>query len=244
MFQKKIFASLAYWRLIAAVSALLENFLSPTTPALKICGVTSAPDAEKLAQLGVEALGINFWDQSRRYCPPESAARFLPGLSDRILRVGVFVNADPDLPRKLLTNGIIDIAQFHGDEDLSYCEAFADAHLPFFKAIGMTDEADLPSALDYPASALLLDAHAPGLYGGTGRTIDWKAVARFINNASPPPVILAGGITPGNATEALLQSRACALDVASGAESSPGEKDFNKIRALLASVRSYPSNAE
>ena len=226
------------------MSELLNSFLDPVVPALKICGITTAGDAERLAELGVDALGVNFWDQSKRYCSPRLASTFLPTLANHILRVGVFVNADPSLPRQLLAEGLIDVAQFHGDEDLAYCEAFADSHLPFFRAIGMQRESDLTSALQIPARALLVDAHAPGLYGGTGRTIDWKTVAHFITGNSPPPVILAGGITPENASEALRTSRACALDVASGAESTPGIKDFGKVDALLATVRSLGNSAD
>ena len=64
--------------------ALLNSFLSPATPTLKICGITTASDAERLAELGVDALGINFWDQSKRYCTPQTASEFLPALANRI----------------------------------------------------------------------------------------------------------------------------------------------------------------
>jgi len=222
---------------------LLDSFLSSAAPSLKICGVTTVNDANRLTELGVHALGVNFWPESRRYCPPEAARQFLPALKDRILRVGVFVNADPALPRTLLANDLIDVAQLHGDEDPAYCEAFAGEDLPFFKAIGVAEDSNLASLLHYPASGILLDAHAPGLYGGTGHTIDWDAVARFIDHQSSPPVILAGGITPQNAVEALRTTRACALDVASGAESSPGIKDFEKVSALLGALSSSCDNA-
>ncbi|MEO1825518.1 MAG: phosphoribosylanthranilate isomerase [Roseibacillus sp.] len=219
---------------------LLDSFLSPNQPSLKVCGVTTPDDANELARVGVSALGINFWPESRRYCTPEHARHFLPSLSDRILRVGVFVNADPDLPRRLQDEGLIDVAQFHGDEDYSYCERYSREGLPFFKAIGVGDQSDVPSALQYNATALLLDAHAPGVYGGTGRTIDWNTAASFVEEQSAPPIILAGGITAENAAEALLTSQPCALDIASGAESSPGIKDFGKIASLLEVLRSPP----
>jgi len=222
---------------------LLDSFLSSAAPSLKICGVTTVDDANRLTELGVHALGVNFWPESRRYCPPNTARQFLPPLKDRILRVGVFVNADPALPRNLLADDLIDVAQLHGDEDPAYCEAFAGEDLPFFKAIGVTEDSNLASALQCPANGILLDAHAPGVYGGTGRTIDWETVTQFIDHHSSPPVILAGGITPQNAAEALRTTRACALDVASGAESSPGIKDFEKVSALLETVGSPLDNA-
>ena len=222
---------------------LLDSFLSSAAPSLKICGVTTVDDANRLTELGVHALGVNFWPESRRYCPPNTARQFLPTLKDRILRVGVFVNADPALPRSLLADDLIDVAQLHGDEDPAYCEAFAEEDLPVFKAIGVTEDSNLASALQCPANGILLDAHAPGVYGGTGRTIDWETVTQFIDHHPSPPVILAGGITPQNAAEALRTTRACALDVASGAESSPGIKDFEKVSALLETVGSPLDNA-
>jgi len=222
------------------VLRLLDSFLSPNRASLKVCGVTTSDDANELARVGVAALGINFWPQSKRYCPPEEARQFLPTLSDRILRVGVFVNADLDLPRQLHAEGLIDVAQFHGDEDYSYCERYSREGLPFFKAIGVGDGSEISAALQYDATALLLDAHAPGVYGGTGRTIDWNTAASFVEEKSAPPIILAGGITVENAAESLLTSQACALDIASGAESTPGIKDFGKISALLEILRSLP----
>jgi phosphoribosylanthranilate isomerase len=191
----------------------------------------------RLADLGVEALGVNFWEGSKRYCPPAAAGDFLPPLAGRILRVGVFVNADPSLPRQLLGEGLIDVVQLHGDEDPGCCEAFKQESSPILKAVGVSGAADLVEALRYPVDGLLLDTHAPGVYGGTGERFDWSLVKEFVARHSPPPIILAGGITPDNAAEALASTGAVALDVASGAESSPGVKDFDKVAALLKATR-------
>jgi phosphoribosylanthranilate isomerase len=218
------------------VPALLDSFLDPATPSLKVCGITIPDDAEQLAALGVPALGVNFWPQSKRYCPPESAAAFLHALEDRILRVGVFVNADPELPARLFREGLIDLIQFHGDETPADCAAFATLNLPFIKAIGVDSPAALEGAAEYKAQGLLLDAHAPGIYGGTGQTIDWVLARDYVDTHPQSPLILAGGITPENAAEALAAVRPAALDVASGSESEPGIKDFNKVSTLLAKV--------
>lgn len=211
---------------------LLTNFLDPSAPSLKVCGVTLPDDAEQLAALGVPALGVNFWPQSKRYCSPESAANFLPALKDRILRVGVFVNSGPELPAQLFQDGLIDLIQFHGDETPEDCVAFAALNIPFIKAIGVNSAASLEHSEDYRAAGLLLDAHAPGIYGGTGETIDWTLARQFIDSHPDLPLILAGGITPDNAADALATVRPAALDVASGSESEPGIKDFTKVSAL------------
>ena len=113
------------------------SFLDPSQTSLKICGVTLADDAARLIELGVPALGINFWPSSKRYLAPESAISILQSCAGKILRVGVFVNADPALPRQMLEDKLIDLAQFHGDETPAYCAPFADASLPFIKAIGV-----------------------------------------------------------------------------------------------------------
>lgn len=212
------------------------SFLAPDRPSLKICGVTLAADADKLAELGVDALGANFWPKSKRYLAPELAG-FLRDLDGRILRVGVFVNAGPDLPRQLFDDGLIDVIQLHGDETPADARPFAEAGIPFLKALGVRNVEDLAAARDFHASGLLLDAHAPGIYGGTGQTIDWTLARTFVEQHPDLPLILAGGITAENATAAIEAVRPAALDIASGAESSPGVKDFHKVAALLAACQ-------
>lgn len=209
---------------------MFARFLDPKSCSLKICGVTLASDAEQLADLKVDALGANFWPKSKRYLDPEKAD-FLKDLADRILRVGVFVNAGTDLPRRLYEEGYIDAVQLHGDEPASELLILSEAGVPLIRAATLAGAK--PPAV--PA-ALLLDAHAPGVYGGTGQTIDWEAAATFVREYPRLPVILAGGIVPENAAEAIRHVRPCAIDIASGAESAPGIKDFDKVRALQAAV--------
>ena len=207
------------------------RFLAPSPVSLKICGVTSAADAERLAEMGIEALGANFWPQSKRYLDPASAG-FLRDLAGRILRVGVFVNAGPDLPRRLVEEGLIDVVQLHGDETPADAAVFRDANIPFLKAIGVKGLADLELAREFGAAGILLDAHAPGIYGGTGQMIDWALARSFTEQNPDLPLILAGGITPDNVAPAVQAVRPAALDVASGAELRPGVKDFDKVAAL------------
>jgi len=214
----------------------MSDFLDPSTTSLKICGVTQESDAQALIDLGVQAIGVNFWPQSKRYISPEDAESILNLCAGKIVRVGVFVNADPELPKRLLESGQIDLAQFHGDETPEYCSFFADASLPFIKAIGVKNKASLENITDYRASAILLDTPAPGVYGGTGEVFDWTHAQDFIAKHPNTPVLLAGGITPNNAAEAIAQVHPCALDIASGAELSPGIKDSAKVKALISAL--------
>ncbi|MEI8037448.1 MAG: phosphoribosylanthranilate isomerase [Verrucomicrobiota bacterium] len=216
---------------------LLERFLDPSTVSLKICGVTTRDDAVRLVALGVDALGVNFWPRSQRYLAPELAG-WLRELAGKILRVGVFVNEPAALPLRLIRAGLLDVVQLHGDETPEEAATYQDGGVPFFKAIGVKTLADLERAAEYGAQAILLDAHAPGVYGGTGRTFDWHSARAFKSRHPQLPVILAGGIVPANAALAAAAVRPAALDVASGAELAPGRKDFDKVAALLAALHS------
>ena len=214
----------------------LNRFLAPERTSLKICGVTTQSDAERLAEMNVDALGANFWPKSKRFLSPESAG-FLSSLSGRILRVGVFVNAGPELPRQLFEDGLIDLIQLHGDETPDDAQPLIEAGIPFIKALGIQSADDFEKAHLFGAQSILLDAHAPGVYGGTGRTMDWNLARDFVIGNPDLPLVLAGGITSENASAAISAVHPAALDIASGAESSPGVKDFEKVAALLAACR-------
>lgn len=220
--------------------SLLERFLDPAVVSLKICGVTTRADAERLAAMGVDALGVNFWPKSKRYLPPEDAA-WLRDLGGKILRVGVFVNEPPELPLRLVGEGLLDVVQLHGDETPEDAAAYREAGTPFIKAIGVKTRADLLRATDFGADAVLLDAHAPGIYGGTGEVFDWEVASEFRRRNPGLPVILAGGIVPGNAGLAAMSVQPAALDIASGAEVSPGIKDFEKVASFLTALHRRPT---
>ncbi len=215
---------------------LLERFLSSADVSLKICGVTRPEDAERLAALHIDALGVNFWPHSRRHVPAPEAL-WLRNLAGEILRVGVFVNESSELPVRLFESGLIDLVQLHGDETPEDAEALRDAGIPFIKAIGVKTRDDLERAVDFGATGILLDAHAPGVYGGTGETFDWNVAVDFRERHPDLPIILAGGIVAENAGLAATTVKPAALDVASGAESQPGVKDFAKVNAIAAAIR-------
>lgn len=209
----------------------LEFFVKKGT-SLKICGVTLQSDAEKLAAMGVHAVGFNFWPLSKRYLDPRPN-RWMKELAGGILRVGVFVNEASDLPYRLYGEGMIDVVQLHGDETPERVGGFVKAGIPIIKAVGVRNFSDIDVAGSFGSDAVLLDAHAPKVFGGTGETFDWGLARAFGKSFPAIPMILAGGITPENAGQAVEEVRPCALDVASGAEVSPGVKDFGKVAELL-----------
>jgi phosphoribosylanthranilate isomerase len=209
----------------------LARFLDRSHVSLKICGVTTCADGGRLADMGVDALGVNFWPSSKRYLAAAEAG-WLLDLAGRILRVGVFVNEQGDLPVRLYDAGLIDVIQLHGDELPEDLVAIHAAGAPVIKAIGVKTRSDLSRAVEFGAAAILLDAHAPGVYGGTGVPFDWDVAVDFQQQHPELPVILAGGITAANAGMASARVRPAALDIASGAESVPGMKDFDKVAAI------------
>ncbi len=205
-------------------------------PSLKICGVRNEHDIEAIAQLGVHALGFNFWPKSKRYCEPDKAAHLARLVTGRILRVGVFVNNAIPLASDLIEECVIDAVQLHGDETQDDIHYFTQQNIPVILAKNPNHLPDYP--LPKENFALLIDTPAGKDYGGTGKTFDWQIAAEFKKQNPNTPLILAGGINPQNAHNALQQVSPAALDIASGAEISPGIKDIDKVQQLLDIVNS------
>ncbi|MGJ8697565.1 MAG: phosphoribosylanthranilate isomerase [Verrucomicrobiaceae bacterium] len=209
---------------------MLKSFFSPRT-SLKICGVTTPADAQMLVDCHVDAIGLNFWPQSKRYCSPDHAKTFAVDLAGKILRVGVFVNNALPLAKNLFQKGIIDVVQLHGDESLDDIRHFLTSNIPVIRAVSAEHLPDYE--LPTENFALLIDTPAGKDYGGTGQTFDWSIARDFIAKHPNTPVILAGGLNPDNAADAIAQVSPCAIDIASGAELSPGHKDPQKVQALV-----------
>jgi phosphoribosylanthranilate isomerase len=224
------------WHCEHPVAQQFMDFLSTDQTSLKICGVRTEADAHGLIELGVDAVGFNFWPNSKRYLDPKDAF-WLKDLEGEILRVGVFVNQAVELSLRLISEGMIDVVQLHGDETPETVAIFSKAGIKVIKALGVKTTADIEIAGQYDANAILLDAHAPVVFGGTGETFDWSLALDFKSRYPNTAMILAGGITPSNIAEAIRQVRPAAIDVASGAELSPGVKDFTKVQELLAACR-------
>jgi phosphoribosylanthranilate isomerase len=205
---------------------------------VKICGLTSLDDALAAVDSGADYLGFNFYAKSPRCVEPEACARITGELSRREARVktvGVFVNHSPAQVAALMDQCGLDLAQLHGDEQVEFLPELRGRA---FKVVrGATPaEAELQAlALFGPGRpAFLLDAHAPGLYGGTGQLADWEAAAAL---AARFPIFLAGGLTPENVAAAAAQVRPWGVDVASGVEAAPGKKDTAKMKAFVENAR-------
>ncbi len=200
--------------------------------AIKICGITCYEDAALAIKLGANALGFNFFRPSPRFIECAAARDIIRRLPPLAATVGVFVNVDDpaDVDAAARAAGV-QVIQLHGDESPDYCRRLES--WPLIKAVRVGPEWGDGRLPAYPVRALLLDARDDQLFGGTGRTFDWSLARRVAPGMS---IILAGGITPDNAAEAIRRVQPYAIDVCSGVEMAPGKKDPVKMAALIREV--------
>jgi phosphoribosylanthranilate isomerase len=194
---------------------------------VKICGITRLEDALQAVQAGADALGFVFHNSSPRYLPPEKAAAIIRELPPFVQAVGLFVNSEVDFVNVIADLCRLDLVQLHGDETPQYCDL---VRRRVIKAFRVKDINSLDSVKNYRVAGVLLDAYSPQAYGGTGVSFNWD----FVENAAAfGPIVLAGGLNPENAREAVERVRPYALDVSSGVEASPGIKDPDKVAAFI-----------
>lgn len=200
--------------------------------AVKICGITRVEDGLAAAHGGAHAIGLVFYPPSPRCVTPAQAAAIIRALPPFVTTVGLFVDAPEQEVRAVLARAPVELLQFHGAEPPDYCRQFG---LPYMKAVRVRQGVDLLQyASDYSdAKALLLDAYVDGTHGGTGRTFDWNLIPREL----PLPIVLSGGLDPGNVADAVRRVRPWAVDVSSGVEAAKGIKDAAKIAAFITGVR-------
>jgi phosphoribosylanthranilate isomerase len=215
------------------IPAGLRRWLDGGRPGVKICGLTREEDALAAIAAGADALGFNFYPRSKRALRLADTAPWIGRLPAEIGRVAVVVQPDEELLQALADSGLFHALQFHGGEDANFCARWGGEF--YIKARAIPDEAAVSEALQDPAPCLLLDAHAPGVYGGTGQVIDWTRAARVVREAGKP-VVLSGGLNPRNAAAAVAAVQPAAIDAASGVEVSPGVKDEALMRGLVQAV--------
>jgi phosphoribosylanthranilate isomerase len=200
---------------------------------IKICGIKTLKDAFAAIEAGTDYLGFNFYPKSVRFIEKEACAEITSVLKKeqpQIKLVGVFVNSSVDEVKNILDTCSLDLAQLHGDETP---EMFAQLAPRAFKAFrGIPSDVVGYERNDVPA--FLVDAAVKGVYGGSGVTADWSVAAKL---AKQYPILLAGGLTSENVASAVQQVKPWGVDVASGVESTPGEKDAMKMSTFVKAVR-------
>lgn len=201
---------------------------------VKICGFTRPDDAAEAARLGVDAIGLVFYEPSPRHVLPEQAADIVAALPPFVTVVGLFVNASRTEIERVTGQVRIDLIQFHGDESPDFCTAVG---YPYIKAVAVGPELGWQNQIiqHSRAQGFLLDAWHPDARGGTGNSFDWNLIPAALARTC----ILAGGLAPDNVGLALDAVKPYALDVSSGVESAKGIKDAAKMAAFLKEVYAF-----
>ncbi len=199
---------------------------------IKICGITRIEDALTATRLGADAIGFIFWPKSARFISPAKAREIVDELPPFVSAVGVYVDPEEGWVEESSNIARLSLLQFHGDESPEFCDQFS---LPYIKALRVREGMDLLQYEDRYSSArgLLLDTYTEGMPGGTGDTFNWDLIPQGLT----VPLILSGGLHPGNVTMAIKRVQPWAVDVSSGVESAKGIKDAEKIADFMRGVR-------
>ncbi len=200
---------------------------------VKICGITCQEDASFAVTLGVDALGFIF-AKSPRQVDLKTARDIIVSLPPFVMSVGVFVNETREKIREITEYCGLDMLQLHGDETPDMCEQFMPRAI---KAFQLKDADSLKKIKPYCGNvrALLFDTWSKDKRGGIGRTFDWGLAVK--GKDFGVPVILSGGLNPGNIEEAISVVKPFAVDVNSGVEESPGKKDHGLMKELMGNIR-------
>ena len=213
--------------------------MSDAATRVKICGLTRLDDAELAVELGAWALGMVFYQPSPRGCSLAEAERIAATMRRRVELCGVFVNASFEEIVGVSEQLGLTMLQLHGDEGPSFCaEAARRTGARVIKAAQVSGPGDVRDLERFHVDFHLLDARARDpekreLRGGTGEVFDWRLLAA---RRSKVPLILSGGLSPGNVAAAISLTRPFAVDTASGTESAPGHKDPDGLRAFFDAV--------
>jgi len=201
---------------------------------VKICGITSPEDGVMAAAAGADAVGFVFWPKSPRFIDLTTARAISRALPPFVIRVGVWVNPELEEVAQAVTEAGLDVVQLHGSEPP---DLFGRLPRRGVKALPVGPDFRLEDALRYqgPASGILLDTQGAQAPGGTGEVFDW-AVARQAREQISY-LVLAGGLRPENVAHAIRCVRPDAVDVSSGVERTPGQKDPPKVAAFIRAVR-------
>ncbi len=210
---------------------------------IKICGIKDPETALRIAELGPDAIGLNFYSQTPRRVGVDVAATIVEQLPEHVVPVGLFVNhAIQDIEAICSRCGIRTI-QLHGDEPPSFpAELTGRTILRAFR-VGNNDLNEMADYLEECDRSqcrpdyCLVDARVPGKYGGTGKSVSWKMLAREYRRDDWPPLILSGGLTSTNVADAIRACRPYGVDVSSGVESEPAIKDLDQVRMFIDAAR-------
>jgi phosphoribosylanthranilate isomerase len=216
---------------------------------IKICGITRDEDVASAVLLGADALGFVFYPASPRYVSAARAGALMAGLPPFVTPVALFVNASPEEVIEVARLAPFALLQFHGDETPAECAAIAAAvNRPFMRVFRVKPDTSAADLLEYEYqyraasplfSSLLLDTFVEA-YGGAGKVFDWSLIPKEL----APRVVLSGGLSVSNATDAVARVRPFGVDISSGVERQKGIKDARKIADFVVAVRAADTTIE
>lgn len=198
---------------------------------IKICGLLDKTLLHQCIDVGVDAIGLMFYQKSKRAITLEKAKILLKDLPAFITLVPVFVDPTHDEVTQVTKALPVSLLQFHGDESPAFCESFS---MPYMKAVRVNQTMDLEQVMEEYASAtaILCDSDIKGHYGGSGDTFDWD----LLPNQRKKTIVLAGGLNQDNVHIAIKHVRPYAVDVSGGVENEQGEKCIAKVEAFIHAV--------
>ncbi|MEH2167147.1 MAG: phosphoribosylanthranilate isomerase [Nostoc sp.] len=205
---------------------------------VKICGITQPQQSIAIASLGATALGFICVPNSPRYVTTSEIRAAVAELPANIDTIGVFANLSIAEISQIVADSGLTGVQLHGDESPNFCYQLRQAlpNVEIIKALRIRSLEHLDTAADYTkyVDTLLLDAFHPQQLGGTGKTLDWTMLEQFSPSC---PWFLAGGLTADNIVQALNQVNPNGVDLSSGVERTPGDKDLDKVALLFHSLK-------
>jgi phosphoribosylanthranilate isomerase len=205
---------------------------------VKICGITQPEQGKAIASSGATALGFICVPSSPRYVSAAQIRAVVTQLPENIDNIGVFANSTVEEIAQTVADSGLTGVQLHGDESIDFCYQLRQSlpDVEIIKALRIRSLEDFDKAATYTTrvNTLLLDAYHPQQLGGTGKTLDWNMLQQFSPSC---PWFLAGGLTPDNIVEALNQVNPSGIDLSSGVERAPGDKDLDKVAQLFARLR-------
>lgn len=204
---------------------------------VKICGITNRDDALAAVDAGAALLGFNTWTGTPRRIDLARHADWIAALPESVMRVALLVNASHEEIAKISKMDIVDALQFHGNEDAATCRWAVGLGKPIIKAIRGQERGSFEEAGSFSTPHVLLDAHVPGAYGGTGARVDLALVSAFKQQHPNLTLWLAGGLSPENVGAAVSTVRPAVVDVSSGVEFEPGRKDPEKMRRFVRAAK-------
>jgi phosphoribosylanthranilate isomerase len=200
---------------------------------VKVCGITNPEDARLATSSGADAIGLVFAESPRKL-GTEQAQEIAGALPDGVLKVGVFVDEEPEEVLRIAREVGLDYAQLHGDESPETVTVLREGGVKVIKALRVRDDESLAAMDDYEADLFLLDAWSEKARGGTGERFEWEMAKSLRGRGN---ILVSGGLTPENVREAIWFFEPYGVDASSSLEDAPGKKNAERVRRFVSAAK-------